>query len=79
MEVKLVVAKGKTETKEIPLAGVSMIIGRKNDCGLRIPSPLVSRQHCELTRVGEKLLVKDLGSSNGTFVNGSKIKKKELK
>jgi predicted component of type VI protein secretion system len=79
MDAKLVVAKGKTSVREIPLEGISTIIGRRNDCSLRIPSPLVSRQHCELTQAGSRLIVKDLGSSNGTFVNGSKIKQKELK
>src|SRR5262245_63683481 len=79
MEAKLVVAKGKTAVKEIPLGSVQTIIGRRNDCALRIPSPLVSRQHCELKCSGSQLLVRDLGSSNGTFVNGSKVKQKELK
>jgi predicted component of type VI protein secretion system len=79
MDAKLVVAKGKTAVKEIPLGGISTIIGRRTDCSLRIPSPLVSRQHCELTQAGNRLIVKDLGSSNGTFVNGAKIKSKELK
>src|SRR5213593_4413573 len=79
MDAKLVVAKGKTTLKEIPLAGLHTVIGRKNDCGLRIPSPLVSRQHCELSCSGSKLVVKDLGSSNGTFVNGTKVRGKELK
>lgn len=79
MDAKLVVAKGKTTVKEIPLAGISTIIGRRNDCSLRIPSPLVSRQHCELTQAANRLIVKDLGSSNGTFVNGARVKQKELK
>ena len=79
MDAKLVVAKGKTAVREIPLAGINTIIGRRADCSLRIPSPLVSRQHCELTQAGTRLIVKDLGSSNGTFVNGAKIKQKELK
>ena len=79
MDIKLVVAKGKTAVKEIPLLDGTTIIGRRNDCGLRIPSPLVSRQHCELVRSADGLSVKDLGSSNGTFVNGSKVKQKELK
>src|SRR5262245_3152776 len=79
MEAKLVVAKGKTAVKEIPLGSVQTIIGRRNDCALRIPSPLVSRQHCELKCNGSQLVVRDLGSSNGTFVNGSKVKQKQLK
>src|SRR5262245_57453034 len=79
MDAKLVVAKGKTDVREIALDGESTIIGRRNDCSLRIPSPLVSRQHCVLKRAENRLLVKDLGSSNGTFVNGAKVKQKELK
>jgi pSer/pThr/pTyr-binding forkhead associated (FHA) protein len=79
MDAKLVVAKGKTAVKEIPLGDAKTIIGRRNDCGLRIPSPLVSRQHCELNCSGNRLLVRDLGSSNGTLVNGARVKQKELK
>jgi len=78
MVAKLVVAKGKTSVKEIPLNADQTIIGRRSDCSLRIPSPLVSRQHCALKLQGERLLVKDLGSSNGTFVNGAKVKQREL-
>src|SRR5262245_44344987 len=79
MDARLVVAKGKTAVKEIPLGVTDTIIGRRTDCGLRIPSPLVSRQHCELKCAGTRLVVRDLGSSNGTFVNGIKVKQKELK
>jgi hypothetical protein len=79
MDARLVVAKGKTTVREIPLGGPNTIIGRRTDCGLRIPSPLVSRQHCEIKCSGNRLVVRDLGSSNGTFVNGSKVKQKELK
>ena len=79
MDVKLAVVKGKTSVKEIPLGGGKMIIGRKRDCNLCIPSSMVSRLHCELSCEGSSLRIKDLGSSNGTFVNGSKVKEKELK
>jgi predicted component of type VI protein secretion system len=79
MDAKLVIAKGKTSVKEIPLAGEKILVGRRNDCGVRIPSPLVSRLHCELTQANDRLVVRDLGSSNGTFVNGTKVKEKELK
>jgi hypothetical protein len=79
MGAKLVIAKGKTSVKEIPLDGVKTTIGRRADCGVRIPSALVSRRHCELVQAGGRLMVKDLGSSNGTFVNGSKVREKELR
>jgi predicted component of type VI protein secretion system len=79
MDAKLVVAGGKTSVKEIPLVIGKTIIGRRNDCALRIMSHLVSRQHCELDHEGVSLVVKDLGSSNGTFVNGIKVQSKQLR
>jgi EAL domain-containing protein (putative c-di-GMP-specific phosphodiesterase class I) len=48
-------------------------IGRVPDLELRIRSASVSRLHAELTQVGDKLLVRDLGSSNGTFVNRQRV------
>jgi len=49
------------------------IVGRKPGASLCIPSPTVSREHAELTVVDRELLLRDLGSTNGTFVNGSRI------
>jgi pSer/pThr/pTyr-binding forkhead associated (FHA) protein len=48
-------------------------LGRGGDCFIRIKSSQVSRKHCELLEVGDKLSVRDLGSSNGTFVNGQRV------
>jgi EAL domain-containing protein (putative c-di-GMP-specific phosphodiesterase class I) len=48
-------------------------IGRKPEASLCIPSPTVSREHAELTVVDRELLLRDLGSTNGTYVNGSRI------
>jgi EAL domain-containing protein (putative c-di-GMP-specific phosphodiesterase class I) len=47
-------------------------VGRKNDSSLCIPSPSVSREHAELTVVEDGLLLRDLGSTNGTYVNGTR-------
>ena len=49
------------------------IIGRKPEASLCIPSPTVSREHAELTVVDRELLLRDLGSTNGTYVNGVRI------
>src|SRR3954468_9006658 len=49
------------------------VVGRKPDASLCIPSPTVSREHAELTVVDDGLLLRDLGSTNGTFVNGVRI------
>ncbi len=49
-------------------------IGRQRDLMLTIPCPTVSSQHADLIVDGERLIVRDLGSTNGTFVNGVRIK-----
>jgi pSer/pThr/pTyr-binding forkhead associated (FHA) protein len=48
-------------------------IGRHDDCAIRIRSSQVSRRHCEVFEDKGRLMVKDLGSSNGTFVNGKRV------
>lgn len=48
-------------------------VGRKPDASLSIPSQTVSRDHAELTVVDRGMLLRDLGSTNGTFVNGVRI------
>jgi len=46
------------------------VVGRSPYCSLVVNNPRVSRQHCALKYDGETLIVTDLGSSNGTWVNG---------
>lgn len=48
-------------------------IGRLPDLALCLPSPSVSKLHAEITLQGEQLLVRDMGSTNGTFVNGRRV------
>ena len=48
-------------------------VGRKPESSLCIPSPTVSREHAELTVVDRGLLLRDLGSTNGTSINGVRI------
>lgn len=61
-----------------PLSGLSFAVreaitlGRSLDCDLAIVTPHVSRQHARLDLEGERLYVEDLGSSNGTMVNGKR-------
>jgi len=50
-----------------------LVIGRGADAGLRLPVASVSRRHAELRRDGERVLVEDCGSRNGTRVNGQPV------
>jgi pSer/pThr/pTyr-binding forkhead associated (FHA) protein len=70
MPARLVALNGTTD---IPLSGLLIIIGRHPDCDVRLDSSRVSRRHCCLALGNGELLVRDLGSTNGTRVNGRKI------
>jgi pSer/pThr/pTyr-binding forkhead associated (FHA) protein len=58
---------------ELPEAAAEIVIGRSADCQWIIPSGAVSRRHAVLRRRGDELVVEDLGSSNGTMVNGERL------
>jgi len=73
MKVQLVVVRGKPEGKVIPLAGPNFKIGRGETCHLRPNSEQVSREHAEFTISGDSVIVRDLGSRNGTLVNGKAL------
>jgi len=55
-----------------------VIIGRDETCDVRILAQSVSREHCAIEQEGEELFIRDLGSSGGTFLSGSKIEKIRL-
>jgi pSer/pThr/pTyr-binding forkhead associated (FHA) protein len=78
MKVQLVVVRGKPEGKVIPLVGPKFKIGRGETCHLRPNSEQVSREHAEFTIRGDSILVRDLGSRNGTLVNGKALTADEL-
>src|SRR5579864_8595555 len=48
-------------------------IGRVEDNAFQIPEPSVSSHHCEILLRGNDVIVKDLNSTNGTFINGEKV------
>lgn len=73
MKVKLVVVQGKPNGKEVLLRGAKFLIGRGPECHLRPNSELVSRHHCMFVVEGRSLTLRDLGSTNGTIVNGERV------
>lgn len=52
-------------------------VGRERDCSLRIQDKRISRHHARITVVGTRVVVEDLRSTNGTFVNGKRIEQSE--
>ena len=60
-------------------AGAVKTIGRATGAEFIVDAPLVSRLHCQLTATGTTLQVKDLDSTNGTFVNGARMQTAHLR
>ena len=78
MQASLVMFKADGERKDFPLRSPATVVGRKNTCDLRIPLSAVSRQHFKVELEGDTLMLRDLGSSNGTFYNGDRVLEAEL-
>lgn len=63
---------GATFGKVFPVQG-SMVIGRASDCDICIASEEISRHHTRLQLVPEGVMVEDMGSANGTYVNDQRV------
>lgn len=74
----LAMFKSDGTRRDFPLVKDRVVIGRKNNCDLRIPLTAVSRQHCEVTIDQSQVTVKDLGSSNGTYHNNVRVQEATL-
>ena len=73
------VAESGGQTLSFPLRQGATIVGRHSSCHICIPSRTVSRRHCQLVVDGPRVSVRDLGSSHGTFVNGQRVERAELR
>src|SRR4051794_6658575 len=74
----LVVLAGVSAGEMFKLQKDKTIVGRGPAVGVRLNDEGVSREHCQLVRDGEKMILEDLGSTNGTFCNGIRVDKREL-
>jgi len=79
MDVNLVLFKKNGSRKSFSLPSEITVIGRRHDCDFYLPLPSVSRRHCQLIVNDSTVSVRDLGSKNGTFVNGEAVEERELK
>ena len=69
----LVFLAGPIAGRRYKLAEGEYVIGRRSDCQIFVPDMRVSRQHARLARNGEDWTLEDLGSNNGTFINGVRL------
>ena len=72
---KLVVVAGKLRGQEFILENGENTLGRDPSCSLHFPVQGVSKKHFSITVSGDTCYISDLGSSNGTFINGKAIKR----
>lgn len=79
MNVNLVLFRKNGKQKSFQLPSSVTVIGRHNDCDLHAPLMSVSKRHCQLTCNDGALRIRDLGSRNGTYVNGQRIDETEIK
>jgi pSer/pThr/pTyr-binding forkhead associated (FHA) protein len=73
MDAKLRILSGPFAGKILPVPQGKLLVGREDDCLLRLESDCISRHHCALLLDEYTLRILDLGSTNGTFVNGRRI------
>jgi predicted component of type VI protein secretion system len=75
MRAQLIPAEGGTP---IEISRDLMVVGRQEDCDLRLDHKSVSKVHCVIVKTDGLLLLRDLGSTNGTRVNGQRVRRAAL-
>ncbi len=78
MEIQLIVVGGRTKRTHVTL-GVPATIGRSRKADLTVAHPMISRQHCQLYEADGLLRIRDLGSLNGTIIDGKPVPEAPLR
>jgi pSer/pThr/pTyr-binding forkhead associated (FHA) protein len=78
-QASVVVLKGHAQGMEYLIDRTSAVIGREKHAQIYLKDPLISREHAVITFQGGAFVLKDLGSTNGTVMNGISIKQVDLR
>lgn len=78
MKVRLISLDGPTAERRIVLKKLPVVIGRSPDVDLCLADRWTSRHHCEIDQIEGVLVVRDLESTHGTFVNGLNVSEAHL-
>ena len=73
MQVRLKIMHGSNMGQEVKIPTPKCLIGRGDECHLKPQSDAVSRKHCIIITTENEVVVRDLNSRNGTFVNGERV------
>jgi pSer/pThr/pTyr-binding forkhead associated (FHA) protein len=73
LKVKLIQSGPVRYVDDIVIDRFPFLLGRHPECDHQLYHPLVSRRHCRLTQADGQVVVHDLQSKNGTFVNGNRV------
>lgn len=73
MQLILKVLSGQRSGQQLKIPQPKCFVGRAPDCQLRPDTDQISRHHCVISQFDDAVLVRDLGSKNGTFINGERI------
>lgn len=78
LQAKLVLGPGAANVTEYEIRDQEVILGRGKECQILLADKKASRKHTMIRRSGAAVLIRDLGSANGTYVNGVRIKEQQL-
>jgi len=77
-ELVLDVQVGSSKSRSVVVASAMFVIGRDRECDLRLGSVKVSKRHAAIERRDDRIVLRDLGSTNGTVLNGRLIRNQEV-
>ena len=71
--VHVVVEHPHAPPRLVAILGATIVVGRGADCGIVLDDDQVSREHAQFLVDGDRVVIRDLGSRNGTYVNGAAV------